>query len=481
MIVPAKASKPSRILDSSGRPYNFGGGGGYDAGRDSSRRGSVSTRLTSEDAKTTPTERKRMVGSTRGQRRNFAPVAWAVRKHLDFIATFNFQAMTDDEGFNRDLEAFIEYNSTADRFDTAGRFDRQAFTRLVESSRTIDGDVFPMKRNDGTTQIIEADRVAIPAGSKLPNGMKAAEFVHGVKTDLRGRIIRVAVSDRAGNGLKFRGAFPGRFFYHVGYFDRYDQVRGNSPLVSAINSFQDVSENFSLSLAKAKIASYFGLILKRSSDTKIDDDGGDDDADEMYPQVAFDDGPIQLELDPGDDAAMLHSGAAAAELADFTRTGIQIALKSLDIPYSFFSEDFTNFYGSRGAVNQYLSSCKPKRDSLKAWLNAWTVWRIAVGMRDGDFGRAGQRRIGDMKWDYCPSAVPFWDPVKETRGLGMQAAMGLDNLEAQAKEFGRGDVYENIRANGRVLKYAKEQGVPVVLPDASAFAEITTPGVDSDA
>lgn len=468
-----------------GRLRNFlPGGGGYEAGGTSTRRKSASTVLGTEDHAQTRTQRKQLTANGRDMRRNFAPAAWAIRKHLDYVSTFTFQAKTGDDALNQKIEAFVKYASKAENFDSSGRHDRDAFVRLLEASRTVDGDVWPMKRADGTLQAIESDRVAIPTSAKLPGRETADDYTHGVRTDLRGRIRSVAVCDREGGNLKFRAVFPGRFFWHLGYFDRFDQVRGVSPLASALKQFRDVHENFDLALAKAKVEQLFALVFTRGGEdelveyTATTDSDGDGTADGGY-SVDFGKGPVQLDLDPGDDAKFLKSEAPGGQFLDFTRSVIMVALKSLDIPYSFYSEDFTNFYGSRGAVIQYVESCRPKRRALAEFLDSWLRWRLAVGVRNGEIDLTGVE-IDELKWNWNSPAVPFWDPVKEARGLGLQVAAGITNLEQVATVYGGGDVYDNIEANKRVLDYAAERGVPIVLPEASAYAEITAPNQEAN-
>ncbi len=55
--------------------------------------------------------------------RNFAMAAWAVRRHLDYVARFEFQATTPDEGLNRDLKVLMEIQSKPLEFDAGGRSD----------------------------------------------------------------------------------------------------------------------------------------------------------------------------------------------------------------------------------------------------------------------------------------------------------------------------------------------------------------------
>ncbi len=94
--------------------------------------------------------------------RNFAMAAWAIRRHLDYVARFEFQATTKDEGLNRDLKLLMEIQSKPLEFDAGQRFGREKFFRLVEARRLLDGDTGILLINNGTVQGIEADLIRQP-------------------------------------------------------------------------------------------------------------------------------------------------------------------------------------------------------------------------------------------------------------------------------------------------------------------------------
>ena len=60
-----------------------------------------------EDKHLNVSGRKKLIDTTRDLYRNFAPAAWAIRKHLDYTSTFSFQARTGDDALNRRIEEFL--------------------------------------------------------------------------------------------------------------------------------------------------------------------------------------------------------------------------------------------------------------------------------------------------------------------------------------------------------------------------------------
>src|SRR5581483_4888647 len=162
------------------------------------------------------------------------------------------------------------------------------------------------------------------------------------------RAYAVHKRDRYGMTLIFDRMVPAAFSRLHGYFDRYDQVRGISPVASAVNQFRDLYESFDYGLVKQKVAQLFAMVITRQSGDElgtvepVQDVDADGNTLNDY-EVDFGRGPLKLELDPGDDAKFLSSQNPSSETQEFWERIIMISLKSLDIPYSFFDESHTNY------------------------------------------------------------------------------------------------------------------------------------------
>src|SRR5690606_23835603 len=139
----------------------------------------------------------------------------------------------------------------------------------------------------------------------------------------------------------------------------------------------------------------------------------------------------------------------------FLQAMIAMAIKTLDIPYSFFDESFTNFYGSRGGLMQYLKACGSKREDIIELLNDWTRWRLMLYVLDGRLKLRQGMTLADIKFQWIPDGVAWWDPSKEVDGAAKAIAAGLTTFEKVVREIdgGTGDVYRNIDHNADVLKH----------------------------
>ena len=81
--------------------------GRYEASESSIRRRNPGTRIQSPDGLLTPSKRARGIEGARELWRNFSIVSWAIRKHLDYVSSFQFQANTGNPALNEQLETLM--------------------------------------------------------------------------------------------------------------------------------------------------------------------------------------------------------------------------------------------------------------------------------------------------------------------------------------------------------------------------------------
>ena len=429
----------------------------YDAAESNTQRRQPSTTLKSTDNLLTPLKRSRITGKARHLQENFSIAAWAIRRHLDYVADFSFQANTGDQAFDNTLEEFVRVYSRASNCDAAGRHSLGKIIRLAEERRTVDGDVFIMKLANGRLQAIESDRVRDPE----TNANSRATWVHGVRIGSGGRPRSIAVHKRADRGTyDFERFVPSRNFWHLGYFERFDQVRGVSPLTPAIKTYIDVYEAFDFALAKMKVSQLFGLCFYREAAEPValptattDDDVPLDPASNGY-SVDFGKGPVALDLEPGDRAEFLEPKTPPAEFQNFSTVMIGAALKSLDIPLSMYDEAHTNYSGARSALIHYQRSVKQKSDQLRELLNRIVGWRIRLAIAQGELIVPAS---ASLRFDWIPAGVPWFDPTKEIAGDVAAINAGLTTRSQVIKErHGRDfrEVIDQLRAEQEYINDA---------------------------
>lgn len=467
--------------------FTVTGASGYDATRPKNKRSAPTGLLRSEDAELRPMDRRLVLSATRDLQRNFSLAAWMVRRHLDYVSTFNFQPRCVDPAHNESLTKLMRWWSLPANCDITGRFSLSKQVRLWEMRRTIDGDVFPLKLRDGRIQTIEGDRIRTPLGGAPLEAINVnvTDLNHGVLTNEAGKPLRYCICKRAkvtdtSGGLTnfaFERMVDAQNLYHFGYFDRFDQVRGISPLAAAINTLRDCYEGFDYALAKMKVSQLFGLSVYRaksdplgnplSTQPEASEDGDDD---QSGYEVDFGRGPVFLDMDPGDRAEFLESHSPSSEFQQFSQTMVSVALKALDIPYSFYAENFTNYSGSRQALLQYELAAQIKRDDVQALLNHLTAWRISLWVQDGVL----DADLSDIEWEWIPKGIGWIDPLKEIQANIAAIGAGLESRTQILQETtGRSfvDVVNELKAENAMLIDA---GLAATMPAPIPITEVVS-------
>lgn len=438
---------------------------GYDAITSTGKRKPASPIIKREDEFLLNRDRNAMIGSGQSLYRNFSMVAWAVRKHLDYNTHFSFQARTENEEFNERLETLMWEWERPANCDSSGRMPFTSMMRLAEARRVVDGDFFFMKRLDGTLSAVEADLIRDPddlAG-------EGERWFNGGKVNADGRVLVWGLHKRLRNGqYEYLRTVPANNMVHLCNFDRFDQVRGISPLASAFNSFRDVYEGIDYALAKMKVEQLFALIVKSTSASGTGEYTRNGDG--TY-DVDFGRGPIKLELDNDDTAEFLKSDNPGSNTQDFINLVLSMAIKALDLPINFVDESKTNFFGSRAAWMLYDRSCDSKRAIMLEALRKITVWKMAQWIQSGELVLPAGMMLTDVDFEWVHKGMPWWDPAKEINGDLAAISAGLDNPYRICKERGRGEFEENVMLIAKAKKFAEAAGVQLSFLQAPPGAE----------
>lgn len=440
--------------------------GQYDAVNPKDRRRSPSNNTSAEERILTAGKRKSLVGGMRDLQRNFALARWMINYHLDNIASFTFHATTDNEDVNRRLEQLVKIRSRPENCDVTGRHSLSRLVRLLEECRLVDGDVFVHKLSDGRLQVIEGDRIRDPEGfdsntdgnvSEVPENMY---LVQGVRMNKLGRPLSYAVHNRVPGSASYEFAAwkRARHILHHGWFARFDQVRGVSPLASAYNAMQDLYEAIDMTLAKIKVAQMFGLKITRSGDTAPATVSEDEQNSGGY-KVDFGAGPVLLDLDPDDDAAFLENKTPSTEFREFVSTLIELCIKSLHIPFSAYDPSATNYSGARQALLEYEQHCRFRRHELQVILDKITWFWITQWLESSDLVIPPGLDLETLSWEWRPRAMPWIDPLKEAQAYEVMISNGLSSRQEICKLHGKdfADVASQLKREVAVLPELQAQ------------------------
>jgi capsid protein len=451
---------------------------GYDAINSSNKRQGPTGVLRSEDAELQPTQRAKLLSAGRDLHRNFALLGWAVRKHLDYTSTFVFQAKGKREEANSKIEKFVKKWSQPENFDICARHGLDRFIRMSEEARLLDGDILIAKLKSGHVQAIEGDRLRTPLGQQF-DWQNNERMVAGVVINDYGRSLSYAVSRRGAIGplltqsttFVFERMIEAKDAILHAYYTRFDQTRGISPLAPAYIGLRDLYESFDYALAKMKVSQLLGLVIYSDSQYPTGEttpnapntlaDGSDGTPRPKY-KVALGKDPFKMELEGKDRAEFIESRNPSTEFQSFAQSMISLVLKAIDIPYSFYAENFSNYSGSRQALLQYEQSAEQRRKENRDLLNHLTAWRLKKAIDENDPDLAGVT-TEDLAWEWVASALPWIDPMKAVAANSAGVDRGFTSTPRVCKEQGL-DAFEVAKEQAdyevRVKNYRESLGLP---------------------
>jgi capsid protein len=277
----------------------------------------------------------------------------------------------------------------------------------------------------------------MPNSGKVPKGLTE----HGLLLRKNGSVKSYAVCNRSMSGMSLQAMVPDRDMFFAGYFKRFDQTRGISPLLTALNTNQDIYENFEYALIKMKMHAMLGLQVTRDMPSSGDDGWGGYDKIEgtteggnAKTEYVFEHHPaMKIEMDPGDKIETIESRTPSDEFQSFTQFEMRVSLLALDIPFSLFDSDRSNNNAMRVDFRQYFASAREKQKDNRRVLDDITTWKLQQWLVDGsltldEFNRA--------KWLWQPSGIPIFDPRTEITAFETELANGLNSRTNIALERG---------------------------------------------
>jgi len=450
---------------------------GYNATVDKSRRQAPKTTTKSEDAQLMKKDRRKLNATARDQQRNHTILAWMVRRHLDYVSRFAPHIRTGDTALDQKVIELLQWHGLRKNFDVSNRHDRDSFMRLFEMGKTLDGDCGMLKLSTGQLQAIESDRIT--KTNDLPKQWADKVTDLGLVLDKYGATTHYEISNRgrSGNQYVYDKMVKAEDMLFDGYYTRFDQTRGISPLATALNMSQDVNEIFEYNAIKAKIHSLFGLAFMREAPTGMSyPKSGDEDTSAVtdgdpYSVSYASNGIMTLDLEDGDKIDTIESKTPSTELLNFTQEEIRIILLALDIPFTAYDSMKSSFSARIADRSEYEESAEEKRRKNQNILKEYTAWKVnswarvpnMLGNALDSAGISPMELVRKIEW--IPAGTPWLDKGKEVDAEKSAIAGGLQSTPRATLARGM-DAYKIIDEQAEYLAYAKDKGVPIYYADS---------------
>jgi len=452
---------------------------GYHAIVDKGRRQAPISSTYHEDDIMSRSERRKLIATAQDASRNFVLLEWMIRKHLDYVSSFHFQPRTKDKEFARRLNLLVDDYSMKQNCDAAKRHPLRRLIRILEQVHTLQGDGGFIKRQDGKLQLIEGDRVIKPTSAT-----KELENVTdlGLVLDDAGATLKYCVCKRDGSQLLFDRLIKAENMIWDGYFGRYDQTRGISPIASALNTLKDLYEASDYNLVKAKYHAMFGMAIMYEAESTgpafplvdVDSDNVPNAAAGTIPGFKLQPG-LKLELPSNAKIDTIESRTPSNEYQQFTELMIRIAILALDLPFSAFDSSGATFATKLADMNDYLKSANEKRQKNRDILYEITDWKLQSWVANGDLILPKGMTLDEVDYEWVPTGTNWIDPGAQVQATRDAIKSGLTSRQRDCRARGE-DAFQIMDELADEEAYASVAGTN----GTGCTLEITTPGAESN-
>lgn len=456
--------------------------GAYEATESSPHRRAPARSIKNVDTQLNKQKRKIANATTNELMTNSALLAWAVRKHLDYVSRFEINFRSGDHDLDREVKMLIDNHGRRYNFDIGRRHSRNQWMRIFEMNKILNGDACGIKiRNGGYLQGIDSTQISKPQYWPIPQNAEEAQAIkeakakegqisdHGLILGDFGEVLEYCICARDKQGrLAFSHLEEARNVLFDGYFSNFNQTRGVSPIVAAINDCVDLSDITLYTKINLKLKNIFGMATFRDTADPL---GGpaDDDEEDGDGSISGTFSPDQiniLDLDQNDKVELLETNSPGANAMEFMDKLSRIVMLSLDIPFTSFDSSRASFSARIGDRAEYEESAQGKRDKNAQILYEIYSWRVRswytsdpVFKKIADAAGFDADRIV-RRLDIISAGTPWLDKLGEVKGDILAIAAGLESTPRLAKKRGV-DPYEIGREQAEYLATMKDMGVPI--------------------
>lgn len=412
-----------------------------------------------------------------------------VRRLQDFVVgdLVRCQARSSDKEFNSAVERWFE------RWAASCEHSRgRALTTICRNAIKAalrDGDEDWIKTDEGTLQIVEAERIQNPA-----KGVNTRFLRSGIELDASGRVVRHHIAEWDGvDGGSYTTtttrALDAAAVIHMAnpVDDEANLSRPEPGLARLIEDFPEMRKYTTDTRIAATMSTLFGLITKttnpqdmpgllpgqetRRDDGKTTTPGGDEER-EIALEPAF-----VAHLEPGEDIVQVKPEHPHTLFTDFVFTNLTLMGAEVGLPIVLWMLDLTkvNFHSARSAIILAYIGFAVWRKWLKdgggsGGLNEVYRWRVALALRRGEIEGFSLGRGVPDDWDRCEwqfRPMPMLDPLVQAQADAFAIEKGLATHRDVAAMRGY-DLDELFEQLAEERKRKEELGIlPVMEPGAS--------------
>lgn len=447
---------------------------GYDGLKNTGQRRVVGTRIRPEHEILTDRGRQTLSANTYDLYRNSVLLSWCLRRHMDYICSWEWKPDTGDLSLDRDLKDLMQRDSRPYQCDAGGRHSWARMLRLAELQAQLAGDCFLVPLQQGLIQGVESHAVRNPTS----NRRDIDRWQQGCKLGTANRTVAVCFHELLNDGTSAERILARSQLWHHACFDfRFDQIRGISPVTTALNGIRDTHETVEDIRSKLKMETILGVAFFQSDPTRnpfqnapVQDVPEDDNGRKAPPYFDLGKGAVGFMMGDKSKESIesFQLTNPSTQTQEFLKLSIMIAIKAFDLPFFMFDESNSNFTSSRGAWLAYEKACVPKQDNIRELNRLYTLWRTIRWTLPKAYGGTGEivlprgLSLADLQGRWIPRGTPWWKPEEEITTDLMLVACGGMTLQEMCDKRGLGIWSDNVQSLAAELQTAADAGLALV-------------------
>ena len=389
------------------------------------------------------------------------------------------QMRTDDPEYNARTEKFFKHWSLAPNCDIRGILDFGNFIRLTRRRTVVDGDMATVFARGGKLQGIEGDRIDNPP--RKGKRSKTFKLVFGIEVDKVAKPHAYHFWDRGrSRGMrKYSGRRVAKDVVHAFDPERFDQNRGVSALLSAINDMQDVREVLNATKGTMKLENILGIFTATALPQSATADPmglltqyaatNAEGNDEQREEVQIGQGVFTMNGEPGEEVKTIEKHTPGKQFEPFMLLQIRMACLALDMPLEIGFMYYTrgSFSSLKGAIGQYHATVRRKRTHLESQVcDRILQWKISAAIARGELEPPKKaetdRWAHTWQWPQLPLLEPGKEIEADSKAYNLKTTT-LSNINAKRGAFWEDTIRQQAREVKRIEEIAQEEGVDPAL------------------
>lgn len=345
---------------------------------------------------------------------------------------------------NEELEQlFYKYADNPEAFSMNGKMDLAAFQRLVERTRSIDGEAFIICHDvNGTVKFELIDTMRIPTtGNRIfDDGSYVPNCIH---FDRYGKVIEYYVTRLNPSTYTYQTGdyevIPASNILHLMIQDYPNQERGIPDIIAGTTLLKDLEAFIKAAIISKKLSASAMAFITNSA-------GSDEDIDFMkgYEPDYYENDSLQsgalVELQPGQNVTSVNPNGATDGITEFVDTQMQQIAMSLGITEQSLSGSTANASFSAAKLTDRLQrqTFKTRTNALTTfvlkpiyarWLKAEMLRNQSLNLKFSDFDKL-------VKAKYISEFVESLDPLKDVQTQVLMIDNKIKSRSMVVSEFG---------------------------------------------